>query len=1191
MRRHSFCARSVDPCVLRTGSRFAERLERRTLLAGTPAILKDLNLAGATGNDEITDRAVIGSTLFFTANDGSHGPELWKSDGTPAGTSLVKDIFAGTTGSNPRNLTIVGNKLFFIASDGVSGSELWISDGTAPGTNLVKDIVAGTGNPALAQLTSLNGKLLFRANDGVNGAELWISDGTQPGTTLLKDIRIGASSSTPDNLRVIDTIGYFSANDGATGIELWRSDGTAAGTSLVRDIRSGGNSSSPAQLTNVNGTLFFAALTASTGIELYKSDGTNAGTVLVKDILPGSASSGLANLTDVNGELFFSARDVTAGNIGDQGVELWKSDGTDVGTVQIADIAAGAASSNPASFFANPPSFGGGVYIAADDLTHGNEIWYSDGTSAGTHLVTDIVPGTGSSNPSSFFADPGGFGGGVFVAASDVDHGTEIWVTNGTIAGTHLVKDVKVGTASSTPSFFTLLGEKIYFKADGDETGNAFWATNGTAAGTLPAIDVNPKTLGSSPADYAGVGTSIFFAANALGTGRELYKTDGTPNGTQLVRDIVPGPGSSNPTLIVDLAGTAYFLVQGGELWRSSGTAATTTLVKTNVANTRPAVFQGKVYFIYNDPASGFALCRTDNSGATTQVADIRADSAPGDLAPDDLTTMDNGFFFVATNPNGREVWVSDGTPTGTHILSDIAPGAASSDPHDLTTAAGVLWFVANDTVHGAELWRSDGTLAHTVMAADLNAGSGSSAISNLTALSVGTFFTAGTTTYRTAGLAGAVTPLASVQGSNFVSFGGKVFFSGLSSGIDYELWSTDGTPAGTSQFVDLVAGPTGSFPIELTPLGNLMYFRAYQPATGSELFQTDGTPAGTVLVLDILAGPNSSATNSSIFAFNDHLLFSADDGTTGEEPWDLSTPAEISWTGAGGDGNWHNPQNWSGGVVPGPDDHVIIDLPNAQVTIFSTTTVSSLALYDASLTLQAPFLVNDFSVVGGRMEGTDLDVTNMSVTGAAATIFNLRLKVSGTMSLSSGAHAQFASGLTSANKTPTMHNLTLSSNSQLDVRNNRIWVDYASTDPNPIGSLQASTTSGYAGGMWTGNGIMSSIAQTTPNRAVGLANSASLFNSFPVISGGATIDSTGVLIGYTFSGDANLDGAVNFTDLLITAQNYGGLSGKTWITGDFTYDGKTEFVDLLAVAQNFGAASPPLRNASRRASIEFVFD
>ncbi len=139
------------------------------------------------------------STARFTstANDGTHGDELWKSDGTAAGTMMVKDIGPGSSGSDPQDLTNVNGTLYFDANDGRDGSELWKSDGTAAGTVMVKDIDPGSDSSVPQDLTNVNGTLYFAANDGAHGDELWKSDGTAAGTVMVKDIDPGATGSGP----------------------------------------------------------------------------------------------------------------------------------------------------------------------------------------------------------------------------------------------------------------------------------------------------------------------------------------------------------------------------------------------------------------------------------------------------------------------------------------------------------------------------------------------------------------------------------------------------------------------------------------------------------------------------------------------------------------------------------------------------------------------------------------------------------------------------------------------------------------------------------------------------------------------------------------------------------------------------------------------------------------------------------
>ncbi len=274
--------------------------------------------------DQLTD---VGGTLFFVARDGKHGYELRCSDGTGVGTKLVRAIVPGSGnpdrwGNNPylNQLTNVGGTLFFVADDGTHGAELWRSDGTWAGTKLVRDIVPGFGSSDPSGLTNVGGTLFFVADDGVHGYELWRSDGTAQGTRLVPGTDAGGASS----LTNVGGTLFFVADDGTHGDELWRSDGTAGGTTIVRDIRPGTASSSPAELTNVAGTLFFSAIddshgSAATGGELWSSDGTAAGTKLVRDIYPGDWGSGPDRLIDVSGTLFFSADDGTHGR------ELWNA--------------------------------------------------------------------------------------------------------------------------------------------------------------------------------------------------------------------------------------------------------------------------------------------------------------------------------------------------------------------------------------------------------------------------------------------------------------------------------------------------------------------------------------------------------------------------------------------------------------------------------------------------------------------------------------------------------------------------------------------------------------------------------------------------------------------------------------------------------------------------------------------------
>jgi len=340
-----------DQTGARVGTR-AEPLERRVLLADTIGLLKDINDAtvdppagrhdSARDGFTLQEMTAVNGKVFFTADRGPVGRELWVTDGTQAGTRLVKDIYPEGSSSIPVGLTDVDGTLFFFADDGVHGRELWKSDGTEAGTVMVKDILPGgassvpwRGTPPTVYAAALPGVYLFTV--AFNQRELWRSDGTEAGTYLLKTAETPSPGPFSDlqsfsPITASNGFGYFSVSDPTIGRELWRTDGTVAGTTLVADVMPGAASSYPQVIRSENGKTFFNARTGGDDQHLVYSglvtDGTPGGTQL---LLPGEQ---FASVQGYNGSYYFVPRKADG-----EATEVFRTDGTPQGTSKLIEFA------------------------------------------------------------------------------------------------------------------------------------------------------------------------------------------------------------------------------------------------------------------------------------------------------------------------------------------------------------------------------------------------------------------------------------------------------------------------------------------------------------------------------------------------------------------------------------------------------------------------------------------------------------------------------------------------------------------------------------------------------------------------------------------------------------------------------------------------------------------------------------
>ncbi|MDZ4781847.1 MAG: G8 domain-containing protein [Planctomycetia bacterium] len=384
--------------------------------AGSTRLVTDIVPGEVAADPDLL--TAVGAKVYFVASTPGAGRELWTSDGSAAGTRMVADVNPGKASSSPHSLTRVGNDLYFVVtSDEVD--ELWTTDGTAAGTVLLRSFSRSHDGAGLAELTALGDHLVFSAPDSLFGRELWRSDGTIAGTKLLADVQIGVASSDPSRLSAVGSVLYFAANDGVHGAEPWRTDGEL-NTVMVGDLQVGAEGSSPREFVRTMNEVFFTANDGRHGRELWKIDPTTGVASLVSDMIPGP--TGQADVI----ELTASEREVYFASSSDDGLELWASDGTTAGTREIVDARPGALSSSPQDL----RIAGEHLFFTAEQESTGRELWMLDLADQSALLSTDIYPGFRGSH----VTDPVSWHGAILFGANDGHYGQEVWIAGDPLA-------------------------------------------------------------------------------------------------------------------------------------------------------------------------------------------------------------------------------------------------------------------------------------------------------------------------------------------------------------------------------------------------------------------------------------------------------------------------------------------------------------------------------------------------------------------------------------------------------------------------------------------------------------------------------------------------------------------------------------------------------------------------------------
>lgn len=888
---------------------------------GEPYLLRNINPHDA-GFPPSSPRSasIVGSTeakvFFFAAG-------LWVTDGTPEGTrSLGAEVPGFQQRTRPFYSTV--DRMYLTVED-----QLWTTDGTPEGSHQLTfpPVHSRDSGPALGRLDA-TGELLFGGGDRA----LWATDGTPEGTRRVADVEPWepvASENAPKIAEVADGLLFAgSPSHAPVGDELWISDGTPEGTHQVLEMASEPGHGLPQHLASAAGGLAaFIQRSDAHGWEPWITDGTPGGTRLLADANPGPDSSYIGTGFHAAGGLLYFA--VTEGPQSG----LWRTDGTPGGTVRI-PLSGDAFLWNPDDF--RPVAVGERLLFSATDADHGIEPWITDGTAAGTHRLADLCPGPCSTYPSAFHSTSLG----VVFRGIGAQERPRLWVTDGTVAGTRVLFDLCSFSPCSGTTLLGDLGGRLVINAWFDGF-SELWATTGTPESSVRLIEWGGASWSST--EMAG-------DRLVLVSGSEVWSTDGRPSGTALLRDIDPGSDDSSfPNRFVRFGGEVFYFADDGEwqsLWATDGTVGGTHRVRDLVlsrstedtALTNLIAFDGDLYFFrWNYLNFRTApLWRSDGTSAgtveiarppsdwewTTAVAGDdeifllgegiwRADRTPGsaERLADIWTRPSSGvlevggtIYFAATadlvERSDLELWRSDGTPSGTHRVIDLAPGEASSQPFLRAVHKEEVYFLARQSEgQPRELWVTDGTQSGT-RRAELPGATGEVEIvgvvgDRLLFTDQGAGPGASRRLVTTNGMAGGTQVLAdpfspekvalakdrlyALDDDSILTTDGTVAGTSLTTGwrpqyspillasaqedgllleiqnryLEHEVWVSDGTAGGTRRVVELMDTRPSLFPsalsLRMILFGDLLLFADDRDVRGRELWATDLSPSGPV--------------------------------------------------------------------------------------------------------------------------------------------------------------------------------------------------------------------------------------------------------------------------------------------------------------------------------------------------------
>lgn len=682
-------------------------------------LVKDIYSSGnaiEAGSDFINFNGV----LLFTARGNGSGSyrQLWRSNGLAEGTTFVK-IINPDYDAQISNPVIVGNKLYF-SSFVNNSSELWVTDGTSDGTYLIKKINS-SGNSKVSNLFSFQNKIYFTASDGVHGEELWSTDGTESGTEMIVDFFPGTQKGIFGKPVAYNDEIYFLGARSTTTNGFWKWNSITNSLTLVKSVPYYFYASF--DTVKANNLLYFVLYGQDYNRYLWSSDGTPENT---KQIFDGVVESSykIPDLLKFKNQIHMNVS-VAFGEFErwflDLNSNTFKKVSDIIPVLQNTSLTASSSENKYLLFSANS-----------------KENWLTDGTASGTYKISDLEI---IANYTGYNFNLLDYDKNIIMNATTDENGVELFRYNFANQTTELVEDLNHIYGHNGLASETLNGKLIYFGQDNTH-GYEVFTSDGTEAGTHLLKDINSQSFGSTI--FSGENPQFFKHNNKLyyrctdGTGYEPCVTDGTPEGTKILKNISQFYQSINAdpffnkfddnTILFGADDGTNNTASASNLWRTDGTEqGTYQLSRINIISGGTAKVNGNLYYSTENNLQNsqyiYSIAQTNGTSAGTKIFKTVLNEAGRNVFVNILGDIQNRmiYSFNFTDLHGSNEYDKLISSDGTNPNNDIELGKFSSIFRNGIVYKNRMYFYGRlfgDNM--ARLFETDGTVSGTKIATEI---------------------------------------------------------------------------------------------------------------------------------------------------------------------------------------------------------------------------------------------------------------------------------------------------------------------------------------------------------------------------------------------------------------------------------------------------------------------------------------